>query len=370
LDQVGFRIARKQKTAEVNQQHIRLKKGFLWLKIKKIEKRENLTLDFVVPKSNSFISNGIVSHNTPQTSQDFFYDKKGIGSLFNILITPAIIDEPNKIALWPERYTYKQLNAIRISMDSDKFEREYMAMPVSLSRSYINRNKLVSLSTEMPLELVAQPELEEKIVVAGFDIGKKIHPSHLAVFIKEFVREDEQGQDVFSYRQIYGHWFDKVDYKDQVDYLNRVCEYFNISRLLYDDTRGEFQSFAERGVLDKCMEPLVMSSRRVGAMAAHFGGLVNQDLVHFINERRQITQILMVDNDLRAQENSQGHSDAFYSCAMATWEAKSKIPKIWSLYGDDSDSKEASDSETSEEVSEERQSTWASQTPGERNYWV
>jgi hypothetical protein len=368
LARVGFRIERKQKefiyTGNVPERF----KGFIWKRIKKIEKSQSPTVDFTIPKTQSFVTNCCVSHNTPQTSQDFFYDKKGIGSLFNIIITPAIIDEPNKIALWPERYTYKQLNAIRISMDSDKFEREYMAMPVSLSRSYINRSKLVALSTEMPLDFAPQPELEEKIVVAGFDIGKKVHPSHLAVFIKEFVREDEDGHDIFSYKQIYSKWLDKVDYKDQVDLLNRACEYFNISRLIYDDTRGELTSYAEKNVLDGCMVPMVMSSRRLGAMAANFGGLVNQDLINFINERRQITQILMVDNDLRAQENSQGHSDSFYSCAMAVWEAKTKVPKIWSLYGDDD--KDASDSEASEEISEEREKTWANTTPDTRNIWV
>lgn len=306
---------------------------------------------------------------TPQTSQDFFYDKKGIGSLFDILITPSIVDEPNKITLWPERYTYKQLNAIRISMDSDKFEREYMAMPVSLSRSYINRNKLIALSTEICLEFCPHPELEEEIVVAAFDIGKKLHPSHLSIFIKKFVKEDEGGTDIYSYTQIFGKWFDHIDYKDQVDFLNRACEYFYIDVLTYDNTRSELESYAERKVLDDCMIPVVLGSRNLGAMAVHFGGLVNQGLIHFINERRQITQILMVDNDLRSQENSEGHADAWFSCAMAVWEKKGKIPKIWSLY--DNDDKDASDIDSSEEISEERQNTWASSTPEtERRFFI
>jgi hypothetical protein len=309
---------------------------------------------------------------TPQTGQDFFFDKKGIGTLFKITIAPSIIDEPNKVTLWPERYSYDQLNAIRISMDADTFDREYQAMPVALSRSYIKRDKLIELSTRENCKLEPQPLLQDEIVVAGLDIGKKVHPSHLALFAKKFEHEDDKGKDIYSYRQVYGHWFDGIDYKDQVDHVNRVCEYFNVSNLYYDDTRGELQSYAERGKLDGCMQPIVMSSRRTGAMAAHFGGLVNQNLIHFINERRQISQILMVDNDLRAQESSEGHADSFYSCALAVWEPSGKIPKIWSLYSDDRESKAEDDNVNIEGMSEKREKTWSNSTPqtSERRWFI
>lgn len=340
-----------------------------WLKIEKIEKSHAEVVDFVIPNTHSFISNGLVSHNTPQTTQDFMFDREGLGTKFDIWIAPAILDEANHVTLWPDLWPWERLDEERrLINDIDKFNREYQAQPASTAKSYIKRDKLIAAATSQSMEFRPHPELENHTIIGGFDVGKRRHPSHLALFDKIHVGEDKDGVDIYKYVQIFDKWMDKWEYGDQVDYLNTACEYFHVSNLFWDSTRGELDSFEEKDKLDKAMKPLSMGgSRKKHAIAANFGDLMNNDQVTIVNNRRTTEHILLVDGNLNCQEILKGdligHGDSFWSCATALWEENRKRPKIYSLSGDIAS--QHADLET-EGISDDRQeeiNEWASVMP-------
>ena len=310
--------------------------------------------------------------STPQTVYDFFFDTKGFGSKFSIEITPAILDEVNKVVLWPELWPWKRLQSERNVMnDEDKFAREYLVQPASTSRSYIKKDALMAVCNATSIDFCPHPELEDRDIIGGFDIGKTRHPSYLGLFDKEFVKEDEEGHDIFKYTQIFSKWMDNWEYGKQVEYLNTVCEYFHVSSLRVDGTRGELDSFEEQSKLDRAIELYSMGGfRKKSSMASNFQTLVNSGLISIVNERRTINHILLVDGNLKAAEIltgvDRGHGDSFSGISLAVWSAQSKVPKIWSMYDDNTPSSELD----TEKPTEQRESTWSNSTPEQRRYMV
>lgn len=266
---------------------------------------------------------------TPQTPSDFFFDS-GMQKIFDTWIVAAITDEVNKIALWPEWKSYDILIALRESLGLVKFNKEYMAMPASSANSYLDKDELLALCTiQSPRKWQHQADLADQRVVAGFDIGKKVHPSHLAIFLKKPVVDPKTNETDWEYEQLFSMWMDGWDYLKQVEYLNMAIERFNISKLYYDNTRGEFEFAMEQRMLNKrYWEPIVLNSKNEAKMAAFFGSLVDRKKVRFINESRQINQLLAVTNDLKAIESPQGHGDSFWSNVMATYESRATSPGV------------------------------------------
>jgi hypothetical protein len=270
---------------------------------------------------------------TPQTAVDFFFDrgedgKGGMQSLLKTWITPAIQDEHNKIALWPEWRSYEELAAIR-SVNPKKFAKEYMAQPVSTVDSYLDRQQVIDKCTEKQYKWIPHPELYDETVVAGFDIGKKVHPSHLAIFVKKSTTDPDTQETAYSYKQIYSFWMDGWDYYKQVEYINQAIAFFNIDRLRFDNTRAEFEFAIEQKLLNKrYANPVTLNLKNESAFAAYFGSMVQRARVAFINEARQIDQLLSVNNDLKAVAGPGGHGDSFWSCAMAIYEDRISTPGI------------------------------------------
>lgn len=270
---------------------------------------------------------------TPQTPNDFLFDKgedgkSGFQSLFNTWIVPAIIDEKNKIALWPEWKSYEELATIR-SVNEKKFNKEYMAMPASSANSYLDKEQLLEVCIAEPLQWGPHPELDNEMVVAGFDIGKKVHPSHLAIFKRTAWTNPDTQETTFKYIQLYNFWMDGWDYYKQVEYINRAIEWFNIDRLRFDNTRGEFEFALEQKLLSKrYTTPVVLNLKNESSFAAYFGSMVERKQVEFINENRQIGQLLAMTNALKAVEGPDGHGDSFWSCAMAIYEDRINSPGV------------------------------------------
>lgn len=314
--------------------------------------------------------------STPQTVYDFFFDQRGFGSKFSIDITPAILDEVNKVVLWPELWSWKRLQEERKVMnDEDKFAREYLVQPASTSRSYVKKDKLLAVSSATSLEFAPHPELEDHDIVGGHDIGKTRHPSYLALFDKVFVKVDEEGKDIYRFDQIFSKWMDNWEYGRQVEYLNTICEFFHVSSLRVDGTRGEFDSFEEQKKLDKAIELFSMGGfRKKSSIAACFQTLVNNGLISIVNERRTLNHILLVDGNLNSAEilngPERGHGDSFWGIALGVWSTEKKVPKIWSLYDDEPNS--PSSTLDTDAPTDEREKTWASSTPndGNRRFWV
>ncbi len=266
---------------------------------------------------------------TPQTKQDFFFNKK-LAEKFNIWITGAIVSRPKKIALWPEWMTFQDLMDKEDLMGTSEFNQEYNAVPAYTEDSYIDKERLYDLCTLEGWQFHFHDNLDDKDVVAGFDIGKKSHPSHLSVFIRT-EREDEDGNAIYKYKMIYSKWMDGWDYTDQIIHLTEAIEYFNISRLSYDNTRGEFESFEERGELPSEMEPIAFGHRNKRGMATLFRSLVETGNIQLIEEDRDINQYLGVNSDLDAMASPEGHSDNFWSTCLALYEGEKKTPRIRTL---------------------------------------
>lgn len=303
---------------------------------------------------------------TPQTQYDFIFDTEGLGSKFDISITPAILDEVNHVTLWPELWPYERLEIERKTInDIDKFNREYMAQPASLSKSFIKQDNLLKISTATCLSYEPHPELEGEDIRAGFDIGKARHPSHLSIFKRSFLREGEDGNDIYRYDQIFDKWLDSWDYQRQVEYINVACEYFHISNLYFDNTRGELLAYEENGLLDKAIHGLGSGGRRKKtSVATNFQRLINNELISIVNEERTRTHILLVDSNLNSIEilkgPMRGHGDSFASMSMAVWEPERKIPKIYSLGGSSASELQT---EKQPESRQEEINSWATAMP-------
>lgn len=256
---------------------------------------------------------------TPQTNDDFFFDAE-LHTRFATWFTPAIIDLVKKIPLWPDFYSYEDLMQIQAAIGSKIFAQEYMASPVYNEDSYLNRQQLIEACVELCWKKKDWTSaLRNSVVVGGFDIGKKVHPSHLALFIKTFYT-DKNGKEWPRYRQIFSYWMDGWKYEKQYKFLNDIVALFNVSTLYYDNTRAEFEGFAEQGLLDPALEPITLNTRNQTKMAATLDTLLERGDITFINERRQQSQLLAVDNTLDALESPEGHGDSFWSNAMATSE--------------------------------------------------
>ena len=115
-----------------------------------------------------------------------------------------------------------------------------------------------------------------------------------------------------------------MEYKDQVEYINLAVEKYEIDILRYDNTRAEFEAFAEQQLLPSCMIPVQFNMRTNNLMAVSLNKVIQEERVKFIDEERQIDQILQVNNDLKAIESPLGHGDSFWSNALALYEEKPK----------------------------------------------
>jgi intein/homing endonuclease len=100
-------------------------RDLVWLRVETIEDREAATVDFVIPVDHSFVSNGIVSHNTPFHALDLYKVLEDTG-IYAVLRNPAI---KNGKALWPERYNLARLERTKQELGSSlRFSREYLCV--------------------------------------------------------------------------------------------------------------------------------------------------------------------------------------------------------------------------------------------------
>lgn len=260
---------------------------------------------------------------TPQTNSDFFFDEQ-LQRKFSVSIKPAIVDEAKRIVIFPEWKSYEDLCEIRETIGEKAFNQEYMTKPSYSESSYIERKDLMNC-VDTSLAQATKYEGNHD-VVAGFDIGKKAHPAHLAIY------ERWTGTDgKYHYRQLLSKWFDHVEYKEQLDYLLWAIGNFKIDVLRYDNTRGEFEGFAEQGLLHRCMKPVSFNVKTNNAMAVSLNTVVREGRCALIDDIRQIDQLLQVNNDLQAIESPQGHGDSFWSNALALWEEKEREYRVRSL---------------------------------------
>lgn len=259
---------------------------------------------------------------TPQTHEDFFYDKS-LRKKWDVQILDAMKDEANKVALWPEFTSFEELEFIRDTIGEKTFNQEYRARPAYSEDSYISRERILSV-----IDPKMQPAMGyegDHEIVAGLDIGKHRHPSHLAIFERW-----QTTNELWVYRQLLSRWLDGMNYNTQWNYLLDVVALYNIDVLRYDNTRGEFEAFYETATpqQQRIFKPEVFNLKSKNAMAAQIDALVTSKRITLLNDERQTNQILAVTSDLNAFETAEGHGDSFWSIGLATKEEKEQTFRV------------------------------------------
>ena len=250
---------------------------------------------------------------TPQTTFDFFFNervKKGMATR----VQPAVQDWVQHKVLWPESWPWERLMARKYKIGDRVFNQEFMCTPVWTEQAWFTRDKLMGAVNP---ELLPKKEvLSNNYVVLGWDVGKKVHPSHIAIF-----EEWPPGHWV----QVYEKFLDGMGYNDQRLFVNELVRLFRVDKGIYDATRGEMESFVERGELSPVLHPMIFKTTNKHDMATNFEKMVENNETELLNHRRMLDQILVVDNDLQALETPEGHGDSFWSIAMGLWCAGQKV---------------------------------------------
>lgn len=252
---------------------------------------------------------------TAQHNDDLFFKlqpKPDKPTGFAWSINPAIKNELIKEVLWKDnpKYTYEGLINLRDTLLGERaFKKEYMCSPVWGENSYISRNELMR---RINLNLKNFEKTESKPsrikIVAGLDIGKHVHPSHLAIFEIDGIKK----------RMIYQRFFDNMEYIKQVEIINELCERFLVDQLRFDNTSRELESFLEQNICPRYLwKPVILSPKDKNSMASNFMKDILSGTIELQNDQRMINSILSVNDNLDAIETSEGHGDAFWSIALA-----------------------------------------------------
>ena len=252
---------------------------------------------------------------TPQHHSDVFHTIRENYKEFAWRKFQAIVDEARQKSLWPERFPWSDIIQRR-NASPRSFAKEMMCEPVWETDSYLDRDKLLACVEKGACTLPHSDDirilLDSKSVVAGWDIGKKVHPSHFAVFY------DDKGTLV----QICDKWMDRWDYKDQLAFIQKAIDAYGIDTIVYDATRGEFDILSEQHALPKQLKPLSFVVKTKNAIATLLERRVNAKTIRFINDQRTLSEMLKVNSELDAYESDSGHGDSFWSIAMAVYAAE------------------------------------------------
>lgn len=243
---------------------------------------------------------------TPQTNDDFFFDKKFLRR-FEVRVLPAIQDNKEKRVLWPEHMDYEELIARKFERGEKIFNQEYMCSPVYAENTFFVEEQIDSMMFDLPVFSHLDKRGTDKDIVAGWDLGKHRHPAHFCVF-------EIDGDD---WTQIHHVFFEQVDYKDQKEYIDLAIENMQIDKVYYDNTRGELEALDEMGELSSEYKPVNLSLKKKNALATIFDEKVTQKKIKLIKDERQKRSIQAVLNDLKAIETPEGHGDAFFSICLA-----------------------------------------------------
>lgn len=256
---------------------------------------------------------------TAQHQEDLFFTIKNKSVSFDWAMYQAILDDINKVTLWPEMFSYERLMEIKNSEIGEKaFSKEYMCSPVWSEDAYFKRDAIMAI-VDSGLQNLPYVENNMATVYAGLDIGKVRHPSHFTIFL-------ESGGLII---QIYQIFMDNWDYTKQVAHINMLISDFKIKRIYYDDTRSELESFAEQGIIRRGLwMPVKFTQSEKYKLASNFGDLVNKGTLRLQNNQRMLRSILSVNNSLEAMETVDGHGDAFWSIAMALSNRRKAIVAI------------------------------------------
>ena len=226
-------------------------------------------------------------------------------------VLPALDPVPGRRVLMPELYSEEWLLQQQKARPKS-FASEFLLVPHFSTEAYFEEEDISKCEDETLRSIPASRKYrkpEGAFLFAGFDVGKKRHPSHLVIF--------ERIGEVC--KQVHQSWLDGWNYSDQIEFLNEIADNFDIDRGYVDNTRGELE---DRG-LDFRWKPLTFTVKSKNTMAQIFEEYVHSGKLKLLKDERQKQQILSVNNELKAPETPMGHGDAFFSIGMAllaSWE--------------------------------------------------
>ena len=226
-------------------------------------------------------------------------------------VLPALDPTPTRHVLMPDLYSEEWLLAQQKARPKS-FASEFLLQPSFQTESYFNREDITKCEDETLREFSAYKKYDKQPneqLFAGFDVGKKRHPSHLVIFSRV-------GDTL---KQLNQTWLDGWPYSDQIEFLNEVAQNFQLEKGYIDNTRGELE---DRG-LAQVWHPMVFTAKSKHTMAQVFEEFVHGGKLNLLKDERQSQQIISVNNDLKAPVTPMGHGDAFFSIAMAVqaaWE--------------------------------------------------
>jgi|TARA_R110000803_G_scaffold61617_3_gene121553 hypothetical protein len=221
-------------------------------------------------------------------------------------VLPAFDPTPDRHVLMPSLYSEEWLLAQQNARPKS-FASEFLLQPSFQTESYFNQEDISACEDSSLREFsVHKPyeKQENEQLFAGFDVGKKRHPSHLVIFSRI-------GDEL---RQLNQTWLDGWNYSDQIQFLNEVAQNFQLEKGYIDNTRGELE---DRG-LAQVWHPMVFTAKSKHTMAQVLEEFVHGGKLKLLKDQRQTQQIISVNNDLKAPVTPMGHGDAFFSIAMAT----------------------------------------------------
>lgn len=186
------------------------------------------------------------------------------------------------------------------------FASEFMLEPFYSSMTYFTKediNKAVDPKLRNLHALTKHKFSDDEEVFGGFDVGKKRHPSHLAIFKR-------RGSNI---EQIHSSYLNGWNYNDQVEYINEIAENFGMTRGYVDNTRGELE---DRG-LSNTWIPQSFTPKMKANLAGIMEEIILSGRCKLLDDDQQNTQLMQVNNDLKATTTVAGHGDAFFSVGMA-----------------------------------------------------
>ena len=274
-----------------------------------------MTANFFIPNPGS----PIIVIGTPMMDGDLL-DKLTKDERFLSRRLPVFDEAYRKLrktydsnVLFPERYDEVWLRAHERSKPKS-FASEFMLEPYLAGEAYFTAEEIKACEDDelKHISIAEEYQLEpNEELFAGFDVGKKRHPSHLSIFSRK-------GDEI---TQIYEQWLEGWTYDKQAAFLNQIAEKIPLTRAYIDLSRGEM----EDRQLDVSWLPKIFTLRNKFEMAQIFEHYVFSGNLHLIAEDRQRGQIVSTSNDLKAPEMPDGHGESFVSIGLAlvaAWEMR------------------------------------------------
>lgn len=245
----------------------------------------------------------VIIMGTPMAPNDMLAKLKH-DERFSYVFLPALDPKPGIRVLCPEIRSETELLQEQATRPH-AFASQMMLAPYLSTQAYINDEELREV--ENPILKSLNPyithELDSDFTVAGFDVGKKRHPSHIVIYTSK-------GDKLTQVLQIY---LDGWQYVEQVRFVNELVDNFGIDKGYIDNTDKVLE---ERGINSKWV-PLAFTKKNKYNMAQIMEQYISGKKIEMVVDERQHSQIVSVDNELNAPETPLGHGDSFYSNALA-----------------------------------------------------